>query len=326
MYGTKNGIRMQSLVTGIHHVTAIASDAQRNVDFYTGLLGLRMVKQTVNFDANTVYHFYYGNEVGAPGTIITFFPYSGLVKGRHGKGFLNTTTFSISYSSLDYWLDRLRKFRIHHKEPQERLQQEVVVYIEDPDGLGIELIFNDGDARPAYSNGVIPAEHAIKGFYSVELWYDGYEKTAAILTSLLDHKLMVESGNRFRFAATPTPGNYVDVMAVPESLAGRAGSGTVHHIAFSTANGISLRSIHTMLVDRGLEPTEIKDRNYFRSIYFREPGGVLFEIATADDSFIKDEPLEKLGRSLMLPSWMEHDRENIVQNLPKIKVDTEKYT
>ncbi len=150
---------MSQLITGIHHVTAIASNAQENVDFYTGILGLRFLKKTVNFDAPEVYHFYYGDEKGNPGSILTFFPYSGLVNGRHGKGMLNTTTFSVPFFSINYWLERLKKFSINYKEPQERFEGEVVVYFEDKDGLGLELIFNDKDTRPGlfqwkYSAGI----------------------------------------------------------------------------------------------------------------------------------------------------------------------------
>src|SRR4051812_10713800 len=167
---------MEQLLTGIHDVTAVASNAQENIDFYVGIIGLRLVKKTVNFDGPDVYHFYYGDEAGNPGSILTFFPYSGLTNGRHGKGMLNTTTLSVSSSSLNYWLDRLKRFGIEHKEPQERFEGEVVVYFEDKDGLGLELVFNDNDTRPGSSLGHIPGEHSIKGFYSVEIWEEGYER------------------------------------------------------------------------------------------------------------------------------------------------------
>src|SRR5689334_10035956 len=227
---------MKQLITGIHHVTAIASDAQKNIDFYTGILGLRLVKKTVNFDGPDVYHFYYGDEDGNPGSILTFFPYQGLVNGRHGKGMLNTTAFSIPSASMDYWLERLKRFYVSFKKPQERFSGEVFVYFEDRDGLGLELVFNDRDPRKGYSNGAIPLEHSIRGFYNIEIWEEGYERTAALLTEQLDHRLIEEKGNRFRFAATDTPGNYVDIVCSPDSLRGLPGSGTVHHIAFATAD------------------------------------------------------------------------------------------
>ena len=150
---------MEQLITGIHHITAIAGHTQKNIEFYTGILGLRLVKKTVNFDAPEVYHFYYGDEAGNPGSILTFFPYEGLVNGRQGKGMLNTTSFSVPSSSLNYWLERLKRFRINYKEPQERFENETVVYFEDSDGLGLEFIFNDGDKRQGNTRGPIPAEH-----------------------------------------------------------------------------------------------------------------------------------------------------------------------
>ena len=227
---------MDQLITGIHHVTAIASNAQENIDFYAGILGLRLVKKTVNFDKPGAYHFYYGDEAGNPGSILTFFPYIGLVNGRHGKGMLNITTLSVSSSSLNYWLARLKRFGIDHKTPEERFDGETIIYFEDKDGLGLELVFNDNDTRTGNSLGHIPVEHSIKGFYSVEIWEEAYERTAGILTEQLDHQLISEKGNRFRFAASNAPGNYVDILCLPDSLKGLAGSGTVDHIAFSTPN------------------------------------------------------------------------------------------
>ena len=208
---------MGKLITGIHHVTAIASDAQKNIDFYAGVLGLRLVKKTVNFDASGVYHFYYGDEAGHPGTILTFLPYQGLVTGRHGKGMLNTTSFSVAINSMDYWLSRLKQFSIDHKDVVERFQNELVIYFEDEDGLGLELVFNDHDQRPGFTYGHIPLEHSIKGFYNVEIWEEGYERTAGLLIEHLDHELVMEKGNRFRFAATDSPGNYIDILCSPPS-------------------------------------------------------------------------------------------------------------
>ena len=316
---------MDRLITGIHHVTALASDAQGNVDFYTGLLGLRLVKKTVNFDAQSVYHFYYGDEVGHPGSIMTFFPYSGLARGRHGNGYLNTTAFSLPYQSLDFWTARLTKFGIKFKDPQERFSREVVLYLEDPDGLGLELVFNDRDDRQGFSYGQIPLEHAIKGFYNVEIWVESYERTAAVLTELLDHSLVSERGNRFRFAAKDVPGAYIDLLCTPDNLKGRRGSGTVHHIAFSTPNENTQNEVREKISEGLLNPTAVKDRQYFRSIYFHEPGGVLFEIATADDSFSKDEPVDHLGEALKLPPWFEKDRANIEKGLPPVSLNLEKY-
>ena len=211
---------MGKLITGIHHVTAVASSAQKNLDFYTGVLGLRLVKKTVNFDGPDVYHFYYGNETGTPGSILTFFPYEGLMNGRHGKGMLNTTTFSVPYSSMNYWLARFKRFDVMYKMAQERFAQESVVYFEDEDGLGLELVFNEKDQRPGLAGGPVPQEYAIKGFYNVEIWQEGYERTAGLLTEQLDHQLISEKGNRFRFAATNSPGNYIDILCTPDTIKG----------------------------------------------------------------------------------------------------------
>lgn len=316
---------MEQLVTGIHHVTALASDAQKNVDFYTGILGLRLVKKTVNFDSPDVYHFYYGDGHGNPGSILTFFPYQGLMNGRHGKGMLNTTTFSVAATSLDFWLQRLKRFGIAYKKPQERLDGEVVVYFEDEDGLGLEFVFNDRDNRKGYVNELIPSEYAIKGFYNVEIWEEGYERTAGLLTRQLDHKLIAEKGNRFRFAANDSPGNYIDILCSPDSMKGLAGSGTVHHIAFATPNSETQKEVRLKIVKRMLNPSPVLDRNYFTSIYFREPGGVLFEVATSGPGFAVDEPLEHLGEVLKLPLQFEEDRTQIEAKLPPISTNINKY-
>lgn len=300
---------MKKLITGIHHVTAIAAHTQQNFDFYSGVLGLRFVKKTVNFEAPEVYHLYYGDEAGNPGSILTFFPYEGLAKGRHGNGMLNTTTFSAPASSLDYWLDRLGRSGILHKMPQERFPGEVVVYLEDIDGLGLELVFNENDNRPGIPSDTIPSENALKGFHHVEIWQEGYEQqTAGVLTGILNHKLIAEQGNRFRFAATDTPGNYIDLLFAAGNQKGRAGSGTVHHLAFATPDRQTQSEVLKKVIEANLNPSPVRDRKYFTSIYFREPGGVLFEVATAGPGFTVDEPLETLGEALKLPEQFEPRR------------------
>jgi glyoxalase family protein len=313
------------LITGIHHVTAVCSDAQKNIDFYIGVLGLKLVKKTVNFDGPDVYHFYYGDETGSPGSILTFFPYQGLVNGRHGKGMLNTTTFSVSTSSLNFWLERLERFSVACKKPQERFEGEIVVYFEDEDGLGLELVFNDRDKRKGFTSGHIPQEHSIKGFYNVEIWEEGYERTAALLTEQLDHTLIVETGNRFRFAANDSPGNYVDILCAPDSMKGLAGSGTVHHIAFATPDKEAQSEVRLRIIKRMLNPSPVLDRNYFTSIYFREPGGVLFEVATSGPGFAVDEPLEHLGEALKLPDQYEENRAQIEKTLVPITINSDIY-
>jgi glyoxalase family protein len=316
---------MSQLITGIHHVTALAGDAQENIDFYCGILGVRLVKKTVNFDAPEVYHFYYGDEAGHPGSILTFFPYAGIAAGRHGKGMLNTTTFSVPAASFTYWEERLKKFSVATKKPEERFEGEVILYFEDPDGLGLELVFNDKDQRPGFSYGHIPMQHAIKGFYNVEIWEEGYERTAGLLTEQLDHKLIAEKGNRFRFAANDAPGNYVDILCAPDSLKGLGGGGTVHHIAFSTANRETQEQVRIKISQRMLNPTPILDRQYFTSIYFREPGGVLFEVATAGPGFSIDEEPAHLGEGLKLPSWFEASRGEIEKAVPPVSFIADHY-
>ena len=316
---------MSQLISGIHHITAIAGDAQKNIDFYTGFLGLRLVKKTVNFDAPEVYHFYYGDEQGLPGSILTFFPYGQAQSGRHGKGMLNTTTFSVPIESLAYWQQRLKQFNINYKPAQDRFNSEVVIYFEDGDGLGLELVFNNNDSRSGFTYGHIPQEYAVKGFYSAEIWAEGYERTAGLLTEQMDHKLIAEQGNRFRFAATDTPGNYIDILCTPDSLRGLGGNGTVHHIAFATPDAQTQEEIRIKISQRMLNPTPVLDRQYFTSVYFREPGGVLFEIATSGPGFSIDEEPQHLGENLKLPLKYESFRTEIEKAVAPVVLDIEKY-
>ncbi|WP_109698371.1 ring-cleaving dioxygenase [Chitinophaga deserti] len=316
---------MQQLVTGIHHITAMCNGSQGNIDFYCGILGLRLVKKTVNFDAPDVYHFYYGDESGAPGSIITFFPFEGIIKGRRGKGMLNTTTFSVPLAALDYWQQRLQRFSVNAKPPQDRFGQETFIYFEDPDGLGLELVFNDNDTRPPFSYGHIPLEHSIRGFFSAEIWEEGYEKTAELLTGQMDHTLISQHENRYRFAAVNTPGNYVDVLCSPDALKGLSGGGTVHHIAFATPDHDSQTDVRKRLMEKGVNPTPILDRSYFTSIYFREPGGVLFEIATSGPGFAIDETPDHLGEALRLPPQYEPMRAELLASLPAVSVNIDQF-
>lgn len=315
---------MSKLVTGLHHITALASEAQKNVNFYAGILGLRLVKKTINFDAPEVYHLYYGNEQGSPGTILTFFPYPGIPAGRKGKGQLTVTSFSIPENSMDYWMKRLDKFNIGYEGPQQRFD-ELVLYFEDHDGLGLELVANKNDQRPGFTYGNIPAEFAIKGFYGMTLSEECYEKTAGLLVGQMDHALIAEKGNRFRYSASGKPGDFVDILCNPEALKGLAGYGTIHHVAFATANDASQLQAREKLLAFGLNVTPVIDREYFHSIYFREPGGVLFEIATLPPGFAIDEPLEHLGEALKLPPWEEQNRVRIEKTLSPVHLDIKRY-
>jgi len=315
---------MAKLVTGLHHITALASDAQQCVNFYAGILGLRLVKKTINFDAPEVYHLYFGNEKGSPGTILTFFPYPGIPQGRKGKGQLTVTSFSIPENSMDYWIKRLDKFNIEYEGPQQRFD-ELVIYFEDNDGLGLELVANKKDERPGFTYGNIPSEFAIKGFYGMTLCEEGYEKTAGLLVGQMDHTLIAEKGNRFRYSAGGKPGDFVDILCTPDTLKGLGGYGTVHHVAFATVNEATQLEARKKLLKFGLNVTPVLDREYFHSIYFREPGGVLFEIATMPPGFAIDEPLAHLGESLKLPPWEEQNRKIIEEVLPPIQLDITRY-
>ncbi len=315
---------MSKLVTGLHHVTALASDAQANLNFYAGLLGLRLVKKTINFDAPEVYHLYYGDENGSPGTILTFFPYSGIPQGRKGKGQLTVTSFSISENSMDFWIKRLDRFHIKYVGPQQRFE-ELVLYFEDHEGLGLELVANNIDDREGFGKGNISSEYAIKGFYGITLSEECYERTAGLLVGQMDHTLIAEKGNRFRFSPNSKPGSLVDVLCMPDALNGLPGCGTIHHVAFATANDATQLEARDKLLKAGLNVTPVLDREYFHSIYFREPGGVLFEIATIPPGFAIDERVEHLGESLKLPSWEEPNRRIIEQGLSPIQLDIKKY-
>lgn len=315
---------MKTLVRGIHHITALTSDAQRNIDFYAGILGLRLVKKTINFDAPDIYHLYYGNETGDPGTIMTFFPYPGIPHGRKGKGQLTVTSFSIPENAMEYWIKRLDKFNIPYEDPRERFD-ELVMYLEDHDGLGLELVATSKDMRPGFTYGNIPIEFAVKGFYGMTLSEECYEKTAGLLVGQMDHTLITEKGNRFRYSASGNPGDFVDVLCNPDTLKGVAGYGTVHHVAFATESDKTQSEVREKLLKFGLNVTPVLDREYFRSIYFREPGGVLFEIATVPPGFTVDEPLVHLGESLKLPAWQERNRSSIEKNLVPVQLDIKRF-
>lgn len=316
---------MKKLVSGIHHVTAMAGNPQKNVDFYAGILGVRFVKKTVNFDAPDVYHFYYGDEVGLPGSIMTFFPFGDDIRGgRHGKGMLNTTSFSVPRTALPYWEKRLKQFDIDYTTIDSRFGGETAFYFKDHDGLGLELVFSDRDQRPGFTYGHIPIEHSIRGFYGVEIWEHALDATASLLTERLDHVLIGQEGNRFRFAADDKPGNFVDLVIDPQAARGQQGNGTVHHIAFATEDQSSQEELRAKL-EGAASPTPIIDRQYFTSIYFREPGGVLFEVATNGPGFPVDEDVAHLGEELKLPPQYEEHRNAIEQAVTPIVFKPSEY-
>lgn len=308
-------------IGGIHHVTALAADPARNVAFYTGVLGLRLVKRTVNFDDPGTWHLYYGDGAGRPGTILTFFPYPGLPAGRHGTGQAVEIAFALPEGAFGFWLERLVRERVDFDGPMERFGQKVVRF-RDPDGLQLELVAGaQAPEAPGWDGMPVPAEHAVRGFHSVTLWEQGYERTARLLQEALGYRAAGEEGSRFRFAARAgdAPGRLIDIRCLPDFWRGGSGAGTVHHIAFRAADDAAQAKVRERLAAAGCNVTPVLDRQYFRSIYFREPGGVLFEVATDPPGFAVDEPPERLGTELRLPPWLEPRREEIARRLPPLE-------
>jgi len=313
---------MDKKISGLHHVTAIATDPQQNLDFYAGLLGLRFVKRTVNFDDPGSYHFYFGDARGAPGTILTFFPWPGARRGSRGTGQIEATAFTIAPSSISYWLDRLQKQNVPAEKTSARFGEEVIRFV-DPDGLLLELIASSPVASVEFwPDSPVPPEHSLRGFHSVSAALEGYERTASLLTDSFGYRLIDQSGHRFRFAAQndAAKGRIIDLLCLPDGHAGRVAAGSVHHIAFRARDQNEQLEWREHLVGLGYNVTPVIDRTYFHSIYFREPGGVLFEIATDPPGFTLDEKMEELGNSLRLPPWMESARSQIERILPPVKL------
>ena len=305
---------------GIHHVTAVAGPARRNVEFYTRALGLRLVKKTVNFDDPGTYHLYFGDETGAPGTIITFFPWENVAPGRVGIGETEETVFRVPEASIGYWTHRFVEKGIAHDRPAKRFG-ETVLSFRDPDGMRLALAGVPGaDSEKAWSNGEVPVEHAIRGFHSVSLLLEKAAPTAAILTDVLGFTEIGREGSLIRLKAGDTAiGGIVDLHEAGGFLPGRMGGGSVHHIAFRARDDAAqAEMVRKLSESHGVHTTEQKDRNYFRSVYFREPGGVLFEIATDVPGFAADEPVASLGEALKLPRFLEPHRGEIEKVLPEL--------
>jgi glyoxalase family protein len=319
---------MTTDIQGIHHVTAIAGDPQRNIDFYVKILGLRLVKITVNFDDPTTYHLYYGDELGRPGTILTFFPWSNAPKGHRG---VVAISFLIPENAIDFWVDHLKHEGIGFTNPSTRFDgKEQVITFYDSDGLELELVAHksaEHRSNNVWKKGPIPSEHAIRGFYSVTLSVEGYERTASVLTKQLGFHPTHKEGSGFRYemrrngnSINEGPGSIVDVLCLPYNPPGYIGVGTVHHVAWRTPTDEQQITLRRKVIKAGLNATPVIDRIYFHSVYFREPGGVLFEIATNPPGFAIDEKPEELGRRLMLPLWLEQDRKSLEKLLPKVNV------
>ncbi len=307
---------MRTSVLGIHHVSAVAGDPQRNVDFYAGTLGLRLVKRTVNFDDPRSYHLYYGDGTGTPGTILTFFPWPGAPRGRAGAGQAAVTSLAVAPESIGWWIERFVRHGVEHETPTTRFGAPVLAF-RDADGLMLELVGDPAaGTRPAWEGSDVPAEHAIHGMESVTLWVDRPEATVELLTDALGFRPAGEEGPVARFAARDGgPGTRVDVRTVGGFLRPLHGAGTVHHVAWRAADEAAERAIRQQVADAGMHPTPVIDRQYFRSVYFREPGRVLFELATDAPGFAVDEPVESLGEALKLPPRYEPDRAEIEAGL-----------
>jgi glyoxalase family protein len=303
---------------GIHHITAISSDVHRNMEFYTQVLGLRFVKKSVNQDDPGTYHLYYGDYAGSPGTILTFFPWAGLQRGRPGTGQSYATAFSVPAGTLPFWQKRFADLKVTALPVEKRFNDEVLPFF-DVDGLRLELVAtSETDSRPPAPSAQVAVENAIRGFHSTTLALLDGKATAALLTESMGYALLSQSGHRARYAAAGGPGSYVDLLTDPSLPRGLNGAGTIHHVAFRVPNDAAQVAARGTLAKRGLQVSPVIDRAYFKSIYYREPGGVLFEIATDQPGFAIDEPVETLGQRLSLPPHLEPHRAEIEAALPKI--------
>ncbi|SNX74447.1 glyoxalase family protein [Bacillus oleivorans] len=302
---------------GIHHITAMVNDAQRNIDFYAGVLGLRLVKKTINFDRPEVYHLYFGNESGTPGTVITFFPWTNQLKGRIGTGQVGVTRYRIPTGSLDFWKKRLKKFGVTYSSSVSF--GETYFQFEDPDGLLIELVERDGGPVNHWNFNGVGAEYAIKGFDGAVLFSAQPHKTTNMLENVMGLECIGQDNELLRFKSEGDLGNTIDIKLTP-SVRGLMGAGTVHHIAWRAKDDEDHLKWRELVQGKGYDPTEVRDRNYFKALYFREEGGILFEIATDPPGFAVDESSDKLGTQLMLPSWLEPKREELEKKLPPVEV------
>jgi len=304
---------------GLHHVTAIASDAQSNVDFYTGCLGLRLVKVTVNFDAPDTYHLYYGDELGRPGTLLTFFVWPSARQGRKGLGQASVVSLAIPPTSIQYWMERLAEHGLRYEGPIQRFGSQLLTFF-DHDDLQIELVAHPGsDKGPSWSGGVVPGEYGIRGLRGATQLVAEAEAEAAFLTHTLGFRLQAEGANhRLRYVSDDEAGSVLDLLVLPGLPAGGLGVGTIHHVAWRAADDADQAERRRTLLAEGHGVTPVVDRVYFQSIYFRTPGGVLFEIATDGPGFTVDEPASELGTHLELPSWLEPRRRLLERSLPAL--------
>lgn len=301
---------MLNQIQGLHHVTSLASGAQTNNDFFTKTLGLRRVKKTVNFDAPHVYHLYYGNLRGTPGTVMTYFPFPGSNRGRHGTGEVGSTVFSVPIKSVDFWIERLAAQNVAGLHTDTRCGERRLIF-QGPDGDEFALVEND-DSREPWLGESISADHAIKGFHSVSIRLRDPGATAELLQFMGYNKIAAD-GDVSRFVIAGGNGaDVIDLHALPNAEDADQGAGSVHHIAFAVENRAAQLEVRKALLDTGYQVTPVIDRDYFWAIYFRSPGGVLFEIATNEPGFERDEDLSDLGQTLRLPVQHEHLRDDLI--------------
>lgn len=311
---------MENKILGLHHITAIAGDAKRNFDFYSKVLGLRFIKKTVNFDDPGTYHFYFGDEIGSAGTILTFFPWgAGIPQGRRGSGMATEIGYSVPKGSLEKWVERFEKYNVIYNKPAERFGERYLTFI-DPDGLKLELIESaTPDNRKPWETDEVKADIATRGFHNVTLTLNNMTGTAAVLTEIFGYKLVGQDVNRYRFVTDAVENAaIVDIVELKEEKRGHVANGTVHHVAFRVKDDETLMKFREKVFAAGLNITPQIDRNYFHSLYFREPGGVLFEIATDNPGFTVDEKLEDLGKDLKLPEQYESRRSELEAHLAPI--------
>ena len=306
-------------IKGLHHVTAIARDPQRNIDFYRNVLGQRLVKRTVNFDAPDTYHFYFGDETGSPGSILTFFAWPTMRRGIRGNAETNAVAYTIPAGSLGFWQEHLKQNGITPKPIEKRFGADVLPF-DDPDGMRVEFVESVFDVPIRFwEDGPISQTHALKGFQGVTLWLDEVEPTAELLTKQMGYSAAGNEGDRYRFVGdSNVSGHVLDIIHRPGRVPAGFGAGSIHHIAFRTPTDAEQLEYQKLIRDAGLRVTEVMDRSYFHSIYFRELGGVLFEIATDTPGFATDESITTLGESLKLPEWYEPNRTAIEQSLPMV--------
>jgi len=306
-------------IRGLHHITAIASDPQRNVDFYRNVLGQRLVKRTVNFDAPDTYHFYFADEIGNPGSVLTFFAWPDMRRGVRGNGETNAVGYNVPVGSFAFWQERLKQNGITPKPVEKRLGEDVLPF-NDPDGMSLELI--ETQKLPEISfweDGPVPQEYALHGFHGVTLWLEDITPTAGLLTAQMGYHAARQDGNRYRFTADPNSrAHTIDLVEQAGKAQAGFGVGSIHHIAFRVPDDAQQLQYQSLIRSAGFGVTEVLDRSYFHSIYFREHGGVLFEIATDTPGFAIDEPVDALGESLKLPEWFETNRAEIEASLSPI--------